>query len=86
MFASDSPPISREKAPESTLKEAAAEVQFADMRGKMEDLKRSASEYFPMIKRGFVSGEELEEEAPDFVAVGWKHDVASRKDREESLR
>ena len=46
-------------------------------------LTTAVSEYFPMIKRGFI-GEE--EEGPEVVAVGWKQDVASRKDREEGLR
>ena len=49
-----------------------------------EAFTRSASEYFPLIKRGFIGAEEPPES--DEVAVGWKHEVASRKDREEALR
>lgn len=52
----------------------------ADARAKIE---RSVSDYFPMITRGFT-GEEGG--AAKIVAAGWKHDVASRKDREEGLR
>lgn len=48
-------------------------------------IHRSVSEYFPMIRRGFT-GEEQDEGAPEVAAVGWKHDVASRKEREEGLR
>ena len=55
-----------------------------DVRGKMDELQRSVSDYFPMIKRGF--SDEKEEGAPEVVAMGWKHDVASRKEREEGLR
>jgi hypothetical protein len=43
------------------------------------------SEYFPMIMRGFI-GEESQDAAPEVVGVGWKHDVTSRKEREEGLR
>jgi len=50
-----------------------------------EAFTRSASEYFPLIKRGFTGTEEPPESAEE-VAVGWKHDVVSRKDREEALR
>jgi len=46
---------------------------------------RSASEYFPMIKRGLAPGQEVEEDE-QVVAVGWQHEVTSRKDREEALR
>ena len=49
-----------------------------------EAVTRSASEYFPIIKRGFIGEEEPPES--EEVAVGWKREVASRKDREESLR
>ncbi len=55
------------------------------MQDRMVDLKRSASEYFPMIKRGFT-GDEVEEESADVMPMGWKHDIASRKEREEALR
>jgi hypothetical protein len=50
----------------------------------LEDLKSSVSDYFPMIKRGF--SEEKEEDAPEVVTSGWKHDVISRKEREVGLR
>lgn len=56
-----------------------------DVRGKIDDLSKSVSEYFPMIKRGFI-GEDREEGAPEVVTVGWKHDITSRKEREEGLR
>lgn len=56
----------------------------ADVHRKMDELQRSVSDYFPMIKRGF--SEDKGEEAPEVVAMGWKHDVASRKEREEALR
>jgi len=55
------------------------------MQDRMVDLKRSASEYFPMIKRGFT-GDEVDEESTDVMPMGWKHDIASRKEREEALR
>jgi len=51
----------------------------------LRDLKSTVSDYFPMIKRGFLGDEPAEEEA-EVVAVGWKHDVASRRDREQILR
>eukprot|EP00584_Thalassiosira_punctigera_P008237 CAMPEP_0172544582 /NCGR_PEP_ID=MMETSP1067-20121228/14701_1 /TAXON_ID=265564 ORGANISM="Thalassiosira punctigera, Strain Tpunct2005C2" /NCGR_SAMPLE_ID=MMETSP1067 /ASSEMBLY_ACC=CAM_ASM_000444 /LENGTH=1608 /DNA_ID=CAMNT_0013331167 /DNA_START=385 /DNA_END=5211 /DNA_ORIENTATION=+ len=53
-----------------------------DMRG---NLKTQVSEYFPLIKRGLIDGEE-KEEGPEVVAGGWKHDISSRKDREQGLR
>jgi hypothetical protein len=50
------------------------------------DVQKSIiSEYFPMITRGFA-GEESQEVEPEVVGVGWKHDVTSRKEREEGLR
>lgn len=69
------------------VSEAAPRVAapVAAMQEQMQNFTRSASEYFPMIRRGFVAGEETEEESPE-MAVGFKHDVASRKDREMSLR
>lgn len=51
----------------------------------LDDLKSSVSDYFPMIKRGHF-GEEKEDEAPEVVTSGWKHEVASRREREEGLR
>lgn len=55
-----------------------------NVRPMLEDLKSSVSDYFPMIKRGF--SEEKEEDAPEVVTSGWKHDVISRKEREVGLR
>lgn len=70
--------VTREVAP----KEA---TSMSAMQDRMVDLKRSASEYFPMIKRGFT-GDEVDEESADVMPMGWKHDIASRKEREEALR
>jgi hypothetical protein len=56
-----------------------------DARGKLNVQKSILSEYFPMITRGFT-GDESQEETPEVVGVGWKHDVTSRKEREEGLR
>ncbi len=65
--------------------ETAINDGLMDVRGKIDDISRSVSDYFPMIKRGFI-GEEKEDGAPEVVTVGWKHDVTSRKEREEGLR
>ena len=74
-------PLENEKSEiETALAEGLMEV-----RGKIDDISRSVSDYFPMIKRGFI-GEEKEEGAPEVVTVGWKHDITSRKEREEGLR
>jgi hypothetical protein len=56
-----------------------------DVNEMKEAFARSASEYFPLIKRGFIGAEEPPE-ATEEVAVGWKHEIVSRKDREEALR
>jgi myosin-5 len=50
---------------------------------------RSPSEYFPLVRRGIAaladdSASNKEEE--DVVAMGWKRDITSRKEREEALR
>ena len=48
---------------------------------------KSASEYFPMIRRGFsVLGDETGKAEEEEVALGWKVDITNRKEREESLR
>lgn len=76
-------PVPRELEPQmraSTQKPPEKETQAA-----MEHLKSSVSDYFPMIKRGFI-GEEKEEETPEVATTGWKKDVGSRKQREEGLR
>lgn len=65
--------------------ETALTEGLMDVRGKIDDISRSVSDYFPMIKRGFI-GDEKEEGAPEVVTVGWKHEVTSRKEREEGLR
>lgn len=72
-------------ATEKSEIETALAEGLMDVRGKIDDISRSVSDYFPMIKRGFI-GEEKEEGAPEVVTVGWKHDVTSRKEREEGLR
>lgn len=71
------------KTPEKDIISKAIHEAQAEVRGKMEEIHRSVSDYFPMIKRG---GDEKEEGAPEVNAVGWKHDIASRKEREECLR
>lgn len=48
-------------------------------------LLKSPSEYLPMIRRGF-SSRATEEEVEEVMAVGWKHEVRTRKEREEALR
>jgi len=50
-------------------------------------IMRSPSEYFPLIRRGFL-GESTDDKPEDEeeLAVGWKVDFANRKEREESLR
>lgn len=72
-------------ATEKSEIETALAEGLMDVRGKIDDISRSVSDYFPMIKRGFI-GEEKEEGAPEVVTVGWKHDITSRKEREEGLR
>lgn len=46
---------------------------------------RSPSEYFPMVRRGFVASEKDGKEE-EIVANNWKQDITSRKEREENLR
>jgi hypothetical protein len=48
------------------------------------DSFRASTEFLPMIRRGFTTNEEKEEE--ELMAVGWKVEVRSRKQREEALR
>lgn len=51
--------------------------------------ERSPSEYFPLVRRGIAALSEdnnKEQEEEDIVAVGWKRDITSRKEREEALR
>lgn len=49
------------------------------------ELQRSASDYFPLIRRGAV-GEEAGKAEQEVVSVGWKVEVTNRKEREEALR
>jgi len=74
------------KTPEkdATAKDAIS-TAIGQAQGELRDLKSSVSDYFPMIKRGFLGDEPADEEA-EVVAVGWKHDVSSRRDREQVLR
>jgi len=72
------------KTPEMDIAAAILEAQI-DMRNKMDDMRSSVREYFPMIKRGFA-GDEKQDDAPEVAMAGWKHDIASRREREESLR
>jgi hypothetical protein len=46
-------------------------------------LMKSPTDFLPMIRRGFSSAEEKEEQ---IVSVGWKVEVRNRKEREEALR
>ena len=45
---------------------------------------RSPADFLPMIKRG-ISGM-IDDEEESLVSIGWKVEVTSRKEREESLR
>jgi len=45
---------------------------------------RAGADFIPMIRRGLTGN--LEQEVDDVVAVGWKVEVRSRRDREEGLR
>ena len=82
-FPIDSAPTNQEQENTIGFRSPVVDAQ-ADVRGKMDELQKSVSDYFPMIKRGF--SEEKEEGGPEVVSMGWKHDVASRKEREEALR
>jgi hypothetical protein len=53
--------------------------------GVVEGAKSMINEFFPSIMRGFA-GTESEEVAPEVAGAGWKHDISSRKEREEGLR
>jgi hypothetical protein len=44
----------------------------------------SPSDFLPMIKRGITSM--IEDDEKSLVSVGWKVEVTSRKEREETLR
>jgi len=45
---------------------------------------RAGTDLIPMIRRGLAGN--LDQEVDDVVAVGWKVEVRSRRDREEALR
>ena len=47
---------------------------------------KSPSEYFPMVRRGFASQNEKDDEEDEVVAVGWKVEITNRREREEGLR
>ena len=47
-------------------------------------LVRATADFLPKIKRGFFGGEEKEDE--NVVSSGWKVEVRTRKEREETLR
>lgn len=50
--------------------------------------ERSPSDYFPLVRRGMaaLADELLTKEEDEVVKVGWKHEITSRKEREEALR
>jgi hypothetical protein len=63
------------------------EENESDAKKDMKDLRntfRSPSDFLPMIKRGFSNM--IDDEEGSLVSVGWKHEVTSRKEREEALR
>lgn len=74
--------------------ERAADVQRAlDKLGIQEEKQerpsllasfRASADFIPRIRRGLVGN--LDQEVDEVVAVGWRVEVRSRKDREESLR
>ncbi|CAB9525821.1 Unconventional myosin-Ic [Seminavis robusta] len=45
---------------------------------------KATAEFLPKIKRGFFGGEEKEDD--NIVSAGWKVEVRTRKEREETLR
>ena len=51
---------------------------------KRSSLVRATADFLPKIKRGFFGGEEKEDE--NVVSSGWKVEVRTRKEREETLR
>jgi hypothetical protein len=56
-------------------------------RGKKESrssLVRATADFLPKIKRGLFGGEEKEDD--NIVSAGWKVEVRTRKEREETLR
>lgn len=59
------------------------EEKEEEKQGLMASL-RAGADFIPLIKRGFAGN--LDPEADEVVAVGWKVEVRSRKDREECLR
>jgi hypothetical protein len=83
-------------APEVTgrEKERSQEVQSALDKLGIQEEKREGSGFFqamkagadfiPMIRRGLQSN--LEQETEEVMAVGWKVEIRSRREREESLR
>lgn len=48
------------------------------------DSLRASADFLPVIRRGFTTAEEKDEE--DVVAVGWKVEIRNRREREEALR
>jgi len=65
----------------------AKEKALAEQAKARPSVIKSASEYFPMIRRGFsVLGDETGKAEEEEVALGWKVDITNRKEREESLR
>lgn len=88
------PKASEKKKPDSVTPEVASTLGKLGLEHPLEEKKaratimRSPSEYFPLIRRGFL-GENTDDnkvEDEEELAVGWKVDFANRKEREESLR
>merc|ERR1712151_1030673 len=87
------PKVSEKKKPDSVTPEVASTLGKLGLEHPLEERKakptimRSPSEYFPLIRRGFL-GESTDDKVEDEeeLAVGWKVDFANRKEREESLR
>lgn len=75
---------STSKSTETDIAAVISEAQI-DMQNKMEDVRSQASVYYPIIKRGFDE-DEKKDDAPEVAMAGWKHDIACRREREESLR
>jgi len=74
--------LSQLEAQRRMVEEKAREVEKA-----RPVVQRSASDYFPLIRRGFAGvGEEAGKQEEQVVAVGWKVEITNRKEREESLR
>ena len=51
---------------------------------KRSSLVRATADFLPKIKRGFFGAEEKEDD--NVVSAGWKVEVRTRKEREETLR